>query len=112
MIGKRWLYYILDEMGRSYFVQNGIVQISSTPVPLEYTPDGWQKVLIGWQRNWSYYGVNRNYTNPLSYVKDGAQIMRSIFYNGNIESKAYLLIQEKKLESFFNRIFICVRIFL
>jgi hypothetical protein len=95
MIGKNWLYYILDEMGRSYYVSNGIVQKFKHSCSFKIYTDGWQKILFAWERNWKYYGVNRNVTNPLNYVEDGALIMRYIFLNGNIETKAYLLIQKK-----------------
>ncbi len=98
MIGKNWLYYLIDANGLSYYVENGIVKTSNFPKPLTYTPDGWQDVLIGWERNWEKYGISRNYTNPLSYVKDGAMIMRHIFFTQNIEAKVYLLMQKKTLD--------------
>lgn len=97
---KDWLYFILDDKGRSYYVQNGLlVKTSAQPKPLTYTPDGWQDVAIGWERNMQKVGTVRNFTVPLGFVMDGAKILRHLLINENIEKKVYLLIKKLTYEA-------------
>jgi hypothetical protein len=98
MQGKKFLYYLINEQGLCYYLENGIVKTSNIPVPLDKTPDGWQGILLKWERNLTYYGINRNVSNSLSFVEDGAAILRYLFYTKNIEEKVYLLIQKRSLD--------------
>lgn len=98
MIGKDWLYYIIDEAGFSYYVENGVVKKGNIPNPIDYTPDGWQNILIQWERIIKYAGLQRNFTGSLGFVRDGAQILRYINFNNNFEVKIYVLIQKKTVE--------------
>lgn len=98
MIGKEWLYYIIDDAGSSYYVENGVVKKSNVQNPLDFTPDGWQDILIQWERIMKYGGTQRSFTGTLGFIKDGAQILRYINFNNNFEVKIYLLIQRKQLE--------------
>jgi hypothetical protein len=95
--GKGWLYNIVDTLGRTAQVENGLVVFKSNYKPLVYTPDGWQDILIGWERNMSEFGVNRNFSLPLGFVLDGKQIVDTIAYTKNFDEKLYLLIQKQKL---------------
>jgi hypothetical protein len=98
MQSKKFLYYLINEQGLCYYIENGLVKTSNIPVPLDKTPDGWQSILLKWERNLTYYGINRNVSNKISYVEDGAAIIRYLFYTKNIEELLYLLIQQRKLE--------------
>lgn len=98
MIGKEWLYYIIDENGLSYYVENGVVKTGNVPNPINLTPDGWQDIMIQWERVMKYAGTQRSFTGTLGFVGDGAQILRYINFNNNFEVKIYLLIQKKRLE--------------
>lgn len=95
---KPFQYYLLEEDGRSNYVQGGIVSTRGIPTPLPNTPDGWQDILIAWERNQAKQGIIRNYSKELGYVLDGATILRDGFYKGNIDRKLYLLIQKLTLE--------------
>jgi hypothetical protein len=96
--GKKFQYYLINSNGISYYIENGVLKTSSSPKPLAYTPDGWQDLLIKWERNGKYHGINRNVTNQLSFVVDGAKIIRNLFWNGNALTKIFLLIQKRTLE--------------
>lgn len=98
MAEKKWLYYLLDEIGRSARIEGGIVQFKTTPKALVYTPTGWQDISIAWERNLLKHGVNRNFSLPLGFVLDGADILRNIGYKYNFEKKIYLLIQNQVLQ--------------
>jgi hypothetical protein len=86
-----------------YFI-GSIVQGSSITTiagqePLQFTPDGWQDISIAWERNLDQFGNVRNFTIPLKFILDGADILRHIVYSTNFETKVYLLIKKLKLSS-------------
>lgn len=88
-----WLYCLTDEQGRSYYVDNGIVQQPvSTPMPLPVTPDGWQGKTIKYGRNTRYWSVFRTFTTPLKYVKQAALIVRDRWIRSGSEDKLYQVI--------------------
>lgn len=91
---KQWRFYITDDAGQSYYVDNGVVMTSGTPRELPEAPDGWDEMLIAWERNWQKFGIIRNFSIPLNFVLDGAKILRSICYTNNIEKKVYLVIKQ------------------
>lgn len=94
---RAWLYYLLNKNGLSYYMENGILQLSAVPKPLRYTPDGWQDINIGYERSLELWGNNRNYALPNNFVLDGMEILRQIFHTKNIEETVYLLIQKQVL---------------
>lgn len=98
MLPKPWFYYLLDEHGRSYTIINGVVTTRAVPTPLVSTPDGWQEILIGWERNMSKVGMVRNFSLPLGFVGDGLTILRTLAYKYGIDHKVYLLIQRLEVE--------------
>ncbi len=97
MQGKEWLYYLIDSLGKSYRVENGLVVAQSSRKPLHFTPDGWQTISIAWERNLTKWGVNRNFSLPLGFVLDGADILNFLFNTKNFEEKVFLLIQKQNL---------------
>jgi hypothetical protein len=95
---KLFQYYLLEEDGRSNYISNGIVTTRGIPTPLPQTPDGWQGILLAWERNMAKQGIVRAYSKELGYVLDGAMILRDAFYKGSIDRKLYLLCQKLTLE--------------
>lgn len=95
---RPFLYYLTLEDGRCLTVVNGVVSQTGSRKPLVNTPDGWQEKLIAWERNQARHGIIRNYTAPLGFVRDGAQILKDILYKNNIEQKIFLVIQQLGLE--------------
>lgn len=93
-----WKYYIMDEQGRTARIVNGVVQYLTPPAPLPQTPDGWQDILIGWERNMTRYGNMRNFSLPMGFVMNGATILRDGLYKSNVDKKLFLLIQRRVLE--------------
>jgi hypothetical protein len=88
-----WLYCLTDEQGRSYYVDNGIVQQPvSTPTPLPVTPDGWQDKTIKYGRNTRYWSLFRTFTTPLKYVKQAALIVRDRWIRSGSEDRLYQVI--------------------
>lgn len=92
-----WLYYLLNSALESYFVNRSagnFVDTTITETPLPETPEGWQDLAIGYERNMQKVGLVRNFSVPLSFVKDGARILRKLFFTGSIENKVTLLIRK------------------
>lgn len=59
---------------------------------LKYAPEEWDETSIRWKRSTKYFGISRDFSLPLKFVEDGAKLLRNIFYTGNIEEQASLII--------------------
>lgn len=81
-----WEYYYVDTAG--------VVQITTTKTELPQAPKGWEGQTLKWERGFTYYGVFTNYSNPLQFVKDGAIIVKYLYYTFGIEAVAELLIDK------------------
>jgi hypothetical protein len=97
MQGRDFIYFLFDENNNSYYAYGDTVLTSASLKPLEFTPDGWTKIQVQNQRNPTYFALDRSFTVPLEYVKDGAQILKHIYYNYGVEAKVYMSICEQKL---------------
>jgi len=95
---KPYQYYLLEMDGRSNYVTNNVVSSRGTATPLPQTADGWQEVAFAWERNKTKHGIVRSFSKDLSFVLDGALILRDAFYKKNIDRKLFLLIQKLELE--------------
>jgi hypothetical protein len=95
--GRDHIYFLMDSANKSYYVSNGMVLSSSSPKPLEYTPDGWRNITITNQRNQKYFAVDRSFSVPLEFVRDGAQILKHLYYNRGIEEKVFLCVAKQVL---------------
>src|SRR5688572_13467174 len=94
----RLLCFLMDTAGRSYYKNNGIVDVSSVPVPLEFTPEGWEEISILAERNLKLFGMDRSFTNPWGFVEDGGLFLRYFKYSKSIEEQVYFVIVEEKIE--------------
>jgi hypothetical protein len=91
-----FLYCIVDDQGRSYYIDNiGNVVVSSLPVPLNYTPDGWQDKVINYAKSTEYQGMIRTFTIPLNFVRDGAKILRYLRYNYGVQAVGDIVILKR-----------------
>lgn len=59
---------------------------------LKHAPIGWEENTIQWARSEQYYGMVRNFSFPLKYVKEGAKKLRGILYRQGINALASLKI--------------------
>lgn len=95
---KDWFTFLLDKDLRTLVKQNGVIVPSLAKTPLTENPGGWQDIAIAWERKLEELGITRNFTAPLTFHFDGAQILREWFYNRSIEEKLYLLLMKRTLE--------------
>jgi hypothetical protein len=94
-----FLFYLVNAKGESYYRKaDGSIAKRGLPTPLEWSPDGWQAMTVGWERNMSKFGLVRNFTLSLTFLEDGAQILKEVFYNGNVDSQLWLLVQKRTLD--------------
>ena len=97
MQGKDFIYFLFDENNNSYYAYGDTVLSSASLKPLEFTPDGWRKIQLQNQRNQTYFAVDRSFSVPLEYLKDGAQILKYIYYNFGVEAKVYMAVCKQEL---------------
>lgn len=95
---KKWLYFLVDDQGRSYKKNGSVIQQVSQPTSLPNSPDGWQEISIGWERNMNRFGIIRNFSLPLGFVKAANDILRYVYLTGTVESKVFLLIKYLSVE--------------
>lgn len=89
--------YLMKDASTYYYVDAaGVVQETATATPLDYTPDGWMDTELSWVRNMDYKGVFRSLKTEYKFVKDGAKILRKIYYEQGIEGICQLKIDIRK----------------
>ncbi len=95
-----FLFYLVNELGESYYVDNNNnVLKTARPTPIQYSPDGWEALSIGWERNLQKFGLVRNFSISLGFLGDGALILEYIFYRKRIDEKISLLVQKREVET-------------
>lgn len=72
-------YYILDSAGNSTLTSFFDGQLK----PLKVNPGGLQQLKISFIRNIELDGVNRVFTDPLTFIADSEQIIKNKFYATN-----------------------------
>ena len=94
---KLFLHFVLDSNGLCFYRDSsGLLQkanISSGKVlHLKNDPAGWMDTELAFKRNDTYFGLNRSYSTPLKFIKDTANMIREIYYDGQrMESNLTLL---------------------
>jgi hypothetical protein len=86
------LYFLTNQDGLSYYVNEYMVGKSAMPVPVPIGPDGWLTKSIKFSRNFRWLGLFRTFTNSLKFVREAAKIVRSRLYLIGTEDKLYLNI--------------------
>lgn len=97
MQGKQFIYFLFDENNNSYYAYGDTVLSTATLKPLDFTPNGWTKIQLQNIRNQTYFAIDRSFSVPLEYLKDGGQILKHIYYNFGVEAKVYMAICEQRL---------------
>lgn len=95
-----FLYYLTDDEGRSYYVSpTGNVEKTNTPTRLQNSPQGWKETAIKFARNNNKPGMFRSFTIPLKFFRDGAKILKSIYYNFRIQAAINLVMLKKNINT-------------
>ncbi len=99
MQGKDFIFAIQSKDNRFWSVNasNDVVLIAQ-PYFLKFAPSGWQDVIIKNVRNAKYWSIDRSVSAQLNFVRDGARILKHIFYKLGIEESAYISISSQRLD--------------
>lgn len=98
MQGPQYLYFLLSDDETMYATfQNGFLEWTGNPMPLLYTPDGWQDLSINEEMDSKYFGLNLTYGTPQNFVEDGAGILKTVFCSLGYNAQVKLLILEQQL---------------
>jgi len=72
---------------RYTLVINGVENV------LKNAPSGWEDTFLNYKRSPDYWGLIRSFTVPLSFVLDGAYLLRKEFYEKGLNSVTTLKIE-------------------
>ncbi|TXI13242.1 MAG: hypothetical protein E6Q68_01645, partial [Polynucleobacter sp.] len=92
--------FISDDAGKYYRAvqsSDGSYSITknSRPYPIECNPSNLLDSEMEFGTNPKYFSLNRSISYPLDFIKDGAAILRHLYYNGKgVEQKAYITVIE------------------
>lgn len=92
----KYQYYLrYDDSGtwKYYTVTAGVVGTTTTATPISFAPKNWETARREWERGFTYYGIFTKFTGQLEFVKDGAQILRHVYYTYGVEGECQLLIK-------------------
>jgi hypothetical protein len=91
---KDYIFHLVnpDTLEWYYVDATGAATTSVSAEEVEFSPEGWNDLELGWERGWTYFGILTNYVSPIKWVKDGAKIMRYLFYTYGYEAKCELRI--------------------
>lgn len=78
-----------DENGHILEGNENLQKPDGQPAHLKYSPEGWKDTLVKYARNIQYWGMFRNYTAPMKFVKDGAKILHRTMWALGIEAICY-----------------------
>ena len=99
MEGPAYLFAFTDKNYNFYQVINGVVSLATPPDSyfLESSPVGWEDITIEIKRNIGLWGLERQTSSTLSFVNDGALILKDTFYKKGSEADCYLTIAKQEL---------------
>ncbi|WP_430897623.1 MULTISPECIES: hypothetical protein [unclassified Paraflavitalea] len=92
-------FFLLSKATNTCYYTNDFVNLEQSSVPnfLKYPPIGWKDINILNVRNRKYFGLDRSLSVSLSFVEDGAFILKKLFYEYGIEADCVLVIMKKEL---------------
>ena len=97
--GLDYIFCLIDANNKFYrILADGTVSLSTEPYFLEFSPSGWNDIAIQNVKNKRYWSIDRSLTLPLDYVRDGAKIIKDVFYKKGINETMYLVISGQELE--------------
>jgi len=96
---KKNLYIFISDENKNFYratqEKNGSYKITfnKSPYPISYSPSNLLNIAFEFGTNQTYFSLNRTISYPLNFIKDGAAILRHLYYNGRgPNQKAYIHI--------------------
>lgn len=84
--------FLLDENNKSRVIDNGVVTSVILPTRIPQMFDGWQDILIAWERSLNHAQI-RNFSLPMAFFMDSARLLRNDFYKFPIDRRLFLLLK-------------------
>lgn len=96
---KRFLFYVLDALTGNYYHidSNGDAATTSTKTELENSPDGWQDITVGYERDMQKWGVVRTFSLPVFFVERIRKILRTVILTINTEVALIFSIEKRSV---------------
>jgi hypothetical protein len=98
---KKRVYIFLQDVNKKFCTAKQssdgsyLISKSSSPIPISFNPKNLVDTEIEFGTNYEYFFLNRSISYPLDFIKDGAAILREIYYKGKgKEERCYLTIIE------------------
>jgi hypothetical protein len=106
-----WLINISNK--KPLYIENGFVKegdantlakTNGEPANLETETTGWRDTLVKYGRSDKYAGIIRDFTVPLTFSREAAEILRNKFWNGNsYEAQIYFALSKLDRTSTFTK---------
>lgn len=84
-----FIFYLVDTPTGLCYYKDGAGRTMKTPITntnidshLKSSPGKWMDQVLTFERNATYYGINRSYSEPLLFVKQSAAMVRELYYAG------------------------------
>lgn len=85
--------FLLDEQNKSRVIEAGVVSSIAAPTRIPQMFDGWQEIMIAWQRDLETHAPIRNFGLPIVFYMDSARLLRNDFYRFAIDRRLFLLLK-------------------
>lgn len=80
-------FFLCNPAGQCYYVRRDggayivdLTAFNNWYAALPNAPEGWQGIEIGFDRNMTYWGLNRSFSTQMRFTGDGATIIRYLMY--------------------------------
>lgn len=89
------------DTGEDYYIftPTNVVASAFGESYLVYAPAGWAEIELKYARNLKYYGLFREFSTQLKFVRSGARILRHLFYQAGSEARCSLRVDELNPET-------------
>lgn len=100
LVGTDFIFYLVDTPTGLCYYKDKAGRTQKTPITntvidshLMNSPGKWMDQTLSFTRNSIYYGINRSYSEPLLFVRDGASMIREMIYAGvGVETPLTLVV--------------------
>lgn len=96
VMGPTYIFALNDKSYNFWKDLKTYVDLSPSPYFMEMSPAGWDDIAIQNIRNRTLWAVDRNVTIPLTYLGDGAKIIKHVTYKKGHEEPLYLSIAVRR----------------
>lgn len=90
---KLFKYYLKKDDATYYTVVNGSIVTTTTKTEQKNSPNGWQDSETVFKRDMLYWGVFKEFSVPVDFVLESADILRHIYHTEGFEADCILYVE-------------------